>query len=96
MLQDAVTATLVVFGALGMLGSIAFSKYYISNRYRFIFVVTFGTTLSLILMQVAAYSMFTMILVCIFCERLQRALRLFPNMRCRECQLSTSQSADSL
>lgn len=64
--QDVVTATLVFFGASGMLGSIAFSKYYMSNRYRFIFVVTFGTALSLILMQVAAFSMFTMILVCIF------------------------------
>lgn len=64
--QDVVTATLVFFGASGMLGSIAFSKYYMSNRYCFIFVVTFGTALSLILMQVAAFSMFTMILVCIF------------------------------
>lgn len=64
--QDVVTATLVFFGASGMLGSIAFSKYYMSNRYRFIFVVTFGTALSLILMQVAAFCMFTMILVCIF------------------------------
>lgn len=64
--QDVVTATLVFFGASGMLGSIAFSKYYMSNRYRFIFVVTFGTALSLILMQVAAFCMFTMILVCFF------------------------------
>ena len=64
--QDVVTATLVFFGASGMLGCIAFSKYYMSNRYRFIFVVTFGTALSLILMQVAAFCMFTMILVCIF------------------------------
>lgn len=64
--QDVVTATLVFFGASGMLGSIAFSKYYMSNRYRFIFVVTFGTALSLILMQVVAFCMFTMILVCIF------------------------------
>lgn len=64
--QDVVTATLVFFGASGILGSIAFSKYYMSNRYRFIFVVTFGTALSLILMQVAAFCMFTMILVCIF------------------------------
>lgn len=64
--QDVVTATLVFFGASGILGSIAFSKYYMSNRYRFIFVVIFGTALSLILMQVAAFCMFTMILVCIF------------------------------
>ena len=162
--QDVVTATLVFFGASGMLGSIAFSKYYMSNRYRFIFVVTFGTALSLILMQVAAFSMFTMILVCIFggamatafniafqdntirfapkeatsiamsifsgifnlgigcgayigglvvsntsvsyigyaggfigiLASLYCALRLFQNMRRRERQLSTSQSADSL
>lgn len=162
--QDVVTATLVFFGASGMLGSIAFSKYYMSNRYRFIFVVTFGTALSLILMQVAAFCMFTMILVCIFwgamatafniafqdntirfapkeatsiamsifsgifnlgigcgayigglvvsntsvsyigyaggfigmLASLYCALRLFPNMRRRERQLSTSQSADSL
>lgn len=162
--QDVVTATLVFFGASGMLGSIAFSKYYMSNRYRFIFVVTFGTALSLILMQVAAFCMFTMILVCIFwgtmatafnivfqdntirfapkeatsiamsifsgifnlgigcgayigglvvsntsvsyigyaggfigiLASLYCALRLFQNMRRRERQLSTSQSADSL
>lgn len=162
--QDTVTATLVVFGASGMLGSIAFSKYYMSNRYCFIFVVTFGTALSLILMQIAAFSMLTMILVCIFwgamatafniafqdntirfapkeatsiamsifsgifnlgigcgayigglvvsntsvsyigyaggfigmLASLYCALRLFPNMRRRERQLSTSQSADSL
>lgn len=162
--QDVVTATLVFFGASGMLGSIAFSKYYMSNRYRFIFVVTFGTALSLILMQVAAFCMFTMILVCIFwgamatafniafqdntirfapkeatsiamsifsgifnlgigcgayigglvvsntsvsyigyaggfigiLASLYCALRLFPNMRRRERQLSTFQSADSL
>ena len=162
--QDVVTATLVFFGASGMLGSIAFSKYYMSNRYRFIFVVIFGTALSLILMQVAAFCMFTMILVCIFwgamatafniafqdntirfapkeatsiamsifsgifnlgigcgayigglvvsntsvsyigyaggfigiLASLYCALRLFQNMRRRERQLSTSQSADSL
>ena len=162
--QDVVTATLVFFGASGMLGSIAFSKYYMSNRHRFIFVVTFGTALSLILMQVAAFCMFTMILVCIFwgamatafniafqdntirfapkeatsiamsifsgifnlgigcgayigglvvsntsvsyigyaggfigiLASLYCALRLFPNMRRRERQLSTFQSADSL
>lgn len=162
--QDVVTATLVFFGASGILGSIAFSKYYMSNRYRFIFVVTFGTALSLILMQVAAFCMFTMILVCIFggamatafniafqdntirfapkeatsiamsifsgifnlgigcgayigglvvsntsvscigyaggfigiLASLYCALRLFQNMRRRERQLSTSQSADSL
>ena len=39
-LQDSwITATLVIFGAMGILGSIAFSKFYNKNPYRFFGVV---------------------------------------------------------
>lgn len=52
---DVVTMVLIVFGASGMLGSIAFSKYYMSGRRRFMFVVTLGPALCLLLMQTATY-----------------------------------------
>ena len=50
---DVVTLVLIVFGASGMLGSISFSKYYMANRRRFMFVMTIGPALCLLLLQVA-------------------------------------------
>ncbi len=65
MSPDAVTATLVVFGASGMLGSIAFSKYYMKNRRRFAFITTITPALCLLVMQAAAMSVVAMVIVCI-------------------------------
>lgn len=62
---DVVTLVLIVFGASGMLGSIAFSKYYMANRRRFMFVMTIGPALCLLLLQVAAASLLTVVVVCI-------------------------------
>lgn len=62
---DVVTLVLIVFGASGMLGSIAFSKYYMANRRRFMFVMTLGPALCLLLLQVAATSLLTVVVVCI-------------------------------
>lgn len=65
MSPDVVTLVLIVFGASGMLGSISFSKYYMANRRRFMFVMTIGPALCLLLLQVAAASLLTVVVVCI-------------------------------
>lgn len=65
MSPDVVTLVLIVFGASGMLGSIAFSKYYMANRRRFMFVMTIGPALCLLLLQVAAASLLSVVAVCI-------------------------------
>lgn len=65
MSPDLVTLVLIVFGASGMLGSIAFSKYYMANRRRFMLVMTLGPALCLLLLQVAAASLLSVVLVCI-------------------------------
>ena len=65
MSPEAVTLTLVVFGASGTLGSIAFSKWYMANRRRFIFVTTVLPAVCLLSMQAAALSMVAMVVVCV-------------------------------
>lgn len=65
MSPDVVTLTLILFGLSGMLGSVAFSKFYMANRRRFVFIMTLGPALCLLAMQAAAMSMASMILVCI-------------------------------
>ena len=65
MSPDLVTLVLIVFGASGMLGSISFSKYYMTNRRRFMFVMTIGPALCLLLLQVAAASLLSVVVVCI-------------------------------
>lgn len=62
---DVVTLVLIVFGASGMLGSISFSKYYMANRRRFMLVMTLGPALCLLLLQVAAASLLSVVVVCI-------------------------------
>ena len=65
MSPDVVTLVLIVFGASGMLGSIAFSKYYMANRRRFMLVMTLGPAVCLLLLQVAAASLLSVVVVCI-------------------------------
>lgn len=65
MSPESVTLTLVVFGASGTLGSIAFSRFYMANRRRFIFVSTVLPALCLLLMQVAAMSVVAIVAVCV-------------------------------
>ena len=65
MSPDLVTLVLIVFGASGMLGCIAFSKYYMANRRRFMLVMTLGPALCLLLLQVAAASLLSVVVVCI-------------------------------
>ena len=65
MSPDVVTLVLIVLGASGMLGSISFSKYYMANRRRFMLVMTLGPALCLLLLQVAAASLLSVVVVCI-------------------------------
>lgn len=65
MSPEAVTLTLVVFGASGTLGSIAFSKWYMANRRRFIFVTTVLPAVCLLSMQAAAVSVAATVAVCV-------------------------------
>lgn len=61
----AVTLTLVVFGASGMLGSVAFSRYYMSHRYGFMAVATLLPALALLLLRPAALSVPSVLVVCV-------------------------------
>ncbi len=64
-LQDNwITATLVIFGAMGILGSLAFSRFYNKNPYKFTGIVLFGIFGCLMLLQAAAYYSVTIILLC--------------------------------
>lgn len=65
MAPDTVTLVLIVFGGSGMFGSIAFSKYYMSNRRRFMLAVTLGPALCMLLLQAAATGMAYILAVCI-------------------------------
>ena len=60
-----VTATLIAFGASGMLGSIAFGKWYMNHRYTFVFVVTIGPAIAMLLMQAAALWMAAIVAACV-------------------------------
>ena len=62
---DIVTLVLIVFGGSGMLGSIAFSKYYMSNPPRVVAVATVAPALCLLLMQVSAVSLASVLAVCV-------------------------------
>lgn len=62
---DIVTLVLIVFGGSGMLGSIAFSKYYMSNPRRYVAVATVAPALCLLLMQVSAVSLASVLAVCV-------------------------------
>lgn len=60
---DNVTATLIAFGASGMLGSIAFGKYYMRHRYGFILSVTAGPAIALLLLDVASVSVAAIVVI---------------------------------
>lgn len=65
MKPDTVTMTLIIFGASGLVGSVAFSKFYTHHRYHFIAIVTAGPALMLLLMHAAAINFYTIAAVCI-------------------------------
>lgn len=64
-LQDAwVTATLMIYGGAGLLGSIVFSKYYNRNRKRFITAIVACSSICLLVLHPCAMSLPLIILVC--------------------------------
>ena len=65
MSPEVVTFTLIVFGASGMLGSIAFGKLYMSHRYGFILIVTLCPSLALLLLLPSATCVASVMLVCV-------------------------------
>jgi MFS transporter, DHA1 family, L-arabinose/isopropyl-beta-D-thiogalactopyranoside export protein len=65
MTPDTVTLTLIIFGASGLLGSIAFSKWYMVNRYRFIAIVTVGPPMAMLLMHASASTFWTVTAACV-------------------------------
>ncbi|WP_456084771.1 sugar transporter [Leyella stercorea] len=65
MSPETVTLALIVFGGSGMLGSIAFSKYYMANPRRFILAVTLGPALCMMMLQAATAGMAYTLAVCI-------------------------------
>ena len=65
MSNEAVTATLILFGASGMLGSWLFSRYYPRNRYRFIGLMASGIAMLLLLLRLSALSVVTVVVLCV-------------------------------
>lgn len=59
-----ITVTLVIFGAMGILGSLAFSWFYNKDPYKFTDFVLWGIFGCLMLLQVAACCYLTIILLC--------------------------------
>lgn len=65
MTPDIVTLVLIIFGGSGMLGSFAFTKFYMNNPRRFVAVATLAPALCLLLMQPAAASLESTLMVCV-------------------------------
>lgn len=59
-----ITLILMIFGGAGILGSIAFSKYYDRSPYRFLNAVIWGILACLLLMRAAVFTSPTAILLC--------------------------------
>ncbi len=66
MSDSMVTLTLIVFGGAGMIGSVMFSRYFNRCQYPFIMTVTGGVAVSLLLLQLASYSVWAMMALCVF------------------------------
>lgn len=64
-MQDGmITTTMVIFGCMGILGSISFSRLYARNSLRFMSIVLGGVTVCLFLLRPASYFMLSAIAVC--------------------------------
>ena len=64
MSEGMITGTLMVFGIAGLVSSFAFSKFYVSWRFRFVTLAMCGLTLALLLMRPLAFSHVLSIAVC--------------------------------
>ncbi len=59
-----VTATLVIFGAAGLLGSMAFSKWYDKYRYHFFRTVVLGVAVALLLLYPLSFNHYVLLALC--------------------------------
>ncbi len=64
MSEGMITGTLMVFGIAGLVSSFAFSKFYVSWRFRFVTLAMCGLTLALLLMRPLAFSHVLSIAIC--------------------------------
>lgn len=63
--DDLITLTLTLFGVSGIVGSILFTRYYTRFPYTFIGLSVTGISLFLLVLHVASFHPFTIMLVCI-------------------------------
>ncbi len=61
-----ITLVLMLFGLIGILGSVLFSRYYDRNSNLFICFAIEGITVILLLLNVSAFNAYTVITLCIF------------------------------
>ncbi len=59
-----ITVTLIIFGAAGLLGSMAFSKWYDKCRYHFFRATIFGVALMLVLLYPVSFNHYLLVLLC--------------------------------
>lgn len=64
--NSVITYALIVFGASGILASVAFSKYYDKHHLTFVNLCLFGVVASLLLLYFIAHSLWLVILLCGF------------------------------
>lgn len=62
--SDWVTATLMIFGGVGILGSVLFSKFYAKKTILFIDAVILGIAACLLLLHPSAHFAFTVVVLC--------------------------------
>lgn len=76
MSEDAVTLTLIIYGASGLLGSLVFSRYYGRNRMRFIGLSCAGMSAVLLLLHGASFAAWSMVAVCVVWGMLSTAFNV--------------------
>lgn len=59
-----ITATLMIFGGAGIIGSFSFSRFYAKSPYRFVDIVILGIAVCLLLLHLSALLPATVILLC--------------------------------
>lgn len=63
--DDWITATLMIFGGAGIIGSFSFSKFYAKHPFRFLDIVILGIAVCLLLLHLSSQYSSTIILLCV-------------------------------
>lgn len=63
--QNGITGTLVIFGAMGIVGGYLFSKYHNQHKEIFLTFAIFGVFIALLLLKIASLNPITMVLNCV-------------------------------